>query len=390
MEKNICVIGLGYVGLSNAILLSQKNKVYAYDNNPEKIKLLKLKQTPFSDKYISEFLSRKKLNLIPTDDFEKAVKDSSIVIIATPTDFDDKNNNFNTSSIEFVIERIISLKSSPLIVIKSTVPIGYSKSLIEKYNYPRILFSPEFLREGNALYDCLYPSRIIIGGEDILLNYLLNLFVECSDKDKIETLITSTAEAESIKLFSNAYLALRVSFINELDTFCEIKELNPKKIIKGLGYDPRIGNFYNNPSFGYGGYCLPKDSKQLLCNYINIPNKIIKSIVDSNQNRKEYIANNIQNLSPSLLGIYRIVMKSGSDNYRSSSIIDIMKILVKKGIKIIIYEPSIKEGVFMNCEVINNLKEFKDRSNLILANRINSEIYDSLDKVYTRDLFESD
>jgi len=390
MKKNICVVGLGYVGLSNAILLSQKNKVYAYDHDPEKISAIEQKQSPFNDQYISDFLLNKKLDLVPTDNFEKAINESEIVILATPTDFNTTNNNFDTSSIESSLHRIISSNNSPLIIIKSTIPIGYTKSLIEKYNYPRILFSPEFLREGKALYDCLYPSRIIIGGEDPLLNDLLDMFVDCSLKKNIDTLITSPDEAESIKLFSNAYLALRISFINELDTFCEIKKLNPKKIIEGIGYDPRIGNFYNNPSFGYGGYCLPKDSKQLLASYVDVPNKIIKSIVDSNQSRKEYIVGKITDMKPKLLGIYRIVMKSGSDNYRSSSILDIIRMLVNKGVEVMIYEPSIKDVIFMNCNVENNLEDFKNRSSLILANRLNPEIYDILDKVYSRDLFELD
>lgn len=392
----IAVAGVGYVGLSNAILLSQHNEVYAYDIVPSKVDLINNKKSPIVDKEIEEYLSTKDLNLKATTDITSAFKGAEYIIISTPTNYDVQKDYFDTSSVENVIEQIIKIEPNATIVIKSTIPIGYTKSIKTKYNIENVVFSPEFLREGHALYDNLYPSRIIVGtskdNEQIEQKAIqfANLLKEGAIKKDIPTLITNLTESEAIKLFANTYLALRVSFFNELDTYAEVRGLNTKQIIEGICLDPRIGQYYNNPSFGYGGYCLPKDTKQLLANYKDVPEDIIKAIVNSNNTRKDFITQRILDRNPKVVGIYRLTMKANSDNFRQSSIQGVMKRLENNGVEVIIYEPTIYEKTFSNLKVVNNLEEFKSMSDVIVANRYNDDISDVLEKVYTRDLYFRD
>ena len=391
----IAIAGIGYVGLSNALLLSQNHQVVAYDILAEKVAMLNRGLSPFVDKEIENFLENKKLNFKATVNKDDAYKNADYVIIATPTDYDADKNFFNTTSIEFVIKDILDVNSSSIIVIKSTVPIGYTSKIQEKFNYKNILFSPEFLREGSALYDNLNPSRIIVGGKSKKAKEFANLLVEGAEKKNINVLLTGSNEAEAIKLFSNTYLAMRVAFFNEVDSYSESYGLNSEEIINGVGLDSRIGSHYNNPSFGYGGYCLPKDTKQLRANFHNVPNDLITAIVSSNSTRKDFIANSIikklKNLKSNQIiptvGIYRIIMKSNSDNYRASAIQGVIERLKESKIKIIIYEPVINEDIFMGLEVLNDLEEFKNISTLILTNRMIDELNDVKDKIYTRDLF---
>ena len=385
----IAVVGIGYVGLSNAILLSQKNEVIALDVNSEKVIQLNNRVSPIQDNDIEDYLSNKNLNLKATSNKKEAYDNADFVIIATPTDYDTETNYFNTSSIEEVIKDIIEINPDSVIVLKSTVSTGYTKSINKKFNCNNIIFSPEFLREGLALYDNLYPSRIIVGEKSNRAKQFADLLKSAAIKKDIDVLLTDSTEAEAIKLFSNAFLAMRVAFFNELDTYAELNSLHSEQIIQGVCLDSRIGDHYNNPSFGYGGYCLPKDTKQLKANYKDVPNTLIRAIVDSNSTRKDFIANSIINKNPKIVGIYRLVMKHSSDNFRSSSIQGVVKRLNAKGIDVIIYEPLLEKDFFQS-KVINNLKKFKELSDLIVANRMSSEIKDVEEKVYTRDLFNSD
>ena len=387
----ITIIGAGYVGMSLATLLSNHHEIILFDIDGNKIEQVKNKISPIKDSDIQEHLDKHELNLLATTDIKQAFKNSEIYIICTPTNYDEITNEFDTASIEVTIKNILNLQKDPLIIIKSTIPLGYTKKIKKVFSYDKIIFSPEFLREGKALYDNLNPSRIVIGDTNddakIFGNILLN---SSNNKDEIPVLYMDSNSAEAVKLFANTYLAMRIAFFNELDTYCEINNVSTLDIIEGIGHDPRIGNYYNNPSFGYGGYCLPKDTQQLLKNYDAVPNNLIKSIVEANTTRKDFIANQILKKNPKVVGIYRLVMKEGSDNFRTSAIQGIMKRLKAKGIKVIVYEPSFNESLFFNSEVIIDLTAFKSQSDVIVANRFNSDLEDSREKIYTRDLYKRD
>ncbi len=384
----ICVVGTGYVGLSNAVLLAQKHEVWAVDIVPEKVNLINQKKSPIVDKDISEFLTSDALNLRATTNLEEAVKDAKLVIIATPTDYDVKTQYFNTSSVDSSIKSVSSLNPEATIIVKSTVPVGYTEGKHTE-GFKQVIFMPEFLREGRALYDNLYPSRIVIGGTDSKAHEIAGIFVDCAKKADVKTIYAHSTEAEAIKLFANTYLATRVAFFNELDSYAIANQLDSKMIIEGVTADPRVGDYYCNPSFGYGGYCLPKDTKQLLANFKDIPQNIIRAVVEANRTRKDYIAELILEKKPKVVGIYRLIMKSGSDNFRASAIQGIMRRLADKGVTVILYEPLLDQQNFFDAQVVNDLKEFKENSDVIVSNRWSEDIIDVKEKVFTRDLFQN-
>lgn len=387
---NITIAGTGYVGLSNAVLLAQKYPVIALDIDEQKVAKINQCQSPIEDAEIEKFLTNKVLDLTATTDKQVAYANADYVIIATPTNYDTKANFFDTSRVESVIADALAINPKATIIIKSTIPVGFTEGIKQKLGVDNIIFSPEFLREGKALYDNLYPSRIIVGEESDRARQFANMLADCAIKEDIDILLTSNTEAEAIKLFANTYLALRVAYFNELDTYASVHGLNTAQIIKGVSLDPRVGDYYNNPSFGYGGYCLPKDTQQLLANYKNVPQNLIEAVVKSNQTRKQFIADDILTHEPKTVGIYRLIMKSGSDNFRDSAIFDVIKYLRGEGVEVVIYEPQLNEDMFNGIKVIHSLTEFKQYTDVIIANRVAEELLDCMDKVYSKDIFGRD
>lgn len=388
--KQITIAGAGYVGLSNAVLLAQHHNVTLLDIDQNKVDLINNKKSPITDKEIEDFLQNKSLTIVATTDKETALKNADFVIIATPTDYNTETGYFNTSTVEAVIEQTLSINSQATIIIKSTIPVGFTEKMREKFNTQNLIFSPEFLREGKALYDNLYPSRIIMGSTSSQAKLFADMLIQCARKKDMTVLFMHNTEAEAVKLFANTYLAMRVAFFNELDTYASLHHLNTKDIINGISTDPRIGTHYNNPSFGYGGYCLPKDTKQLLANYADVPQNLIEAIVKSNETRKRFITSDVLNKKPKTVGIYRLIMKSGSDNFRASAILDIMPHLKENGVEIVIYEPTLNQQAFEDYPVIHQLSEFINRSDVILANRAEPDLNQCPHKIYTRDIFGSD